>query len=905
MISVMNDFEIDRKSDLSGSSAADGSFLRMESPQEGARDGDGGFISASYEVNLARQRMDLDVEQEAKVDMVASSEDLGSLSEDNMVSFVELSSWMHGFKVGDMVWGKVKSHPWWPGHIFNEAFASSSVRRMKREGHVLVAFFGDSSYGWFDLAELIPFEPNFPEKSRQTSSRSFVKAVDEAIDEASRRVAIALTCRCRNPYNFRPTDVAGYFAVDVVGYEPGGIYSARQIKKARDSFIPFEALSFLQNLALSPLGSDGNSIEWIQSVAKLLAYRRAIFEEFDETYAQAFGVQPERTSPNSMGVLDQPDRFAPRVAPLSGPLVVAEALGSRRSSVKYSPAKPTKIAKKNKYLLKRRDGGSLPDLPSAPHGFLPSWPDSSLLPPVSSGVESSPFVLHRREMPLQSPLPVLAAASEPSSGEWRHGGEMLQTVEEIAPGKRRLEDLSEVKKKKKIKKKKEHLDADATDRDHRLRLMAGRSIGIGAGSLREAVPLEGNLPPPGLDFSSLDLPEIIDDLCSLALDPFHAFERSAPAIALHVFLRFRALVYQKSLVLPAIAAGDPTAPASLRSSSSSSAKPQKTAFRPDEPTKAGLKRGPSDRQEDLSAKKLKKIKQLKALASEKKAAINPQKTSDLQQQQTPAAPPPVPAAAAAAQPPTPKAPTPTYLVMKFPPRSTLPSVSNLKARYARFGPLDVAGTRVFWKSYSCRVLFKHRSDAQSAFDFVKSNDLFGQVKVSYFLRDLDLSTASDQPADPSKSSRGGAAAAVSVTAQRTASFNQPRQNSVQLKSILKKPGGDDSASNGLSKDSPRVTFMLDSSAAAAASAAASSLKSVGFQPSVGLEMHPQRFAPPPLPPAVPKPRGGFPPPAAKVNERRDEENFDISGPMLSLMLKCNEIVRNLKSSLGYAPYHPL
>ncbi|KAJ6305908.1 hypothetical protein OIU78_021274 [Salix suchowensis] len=40
----------------------------------------------------------------------------------------------YGFEVGDMVWGKVKSHPWWPGHIFNEAFASSSVRRTRREG---------------------------------------------------------------------------------------------------------------------------------------------------------------------------------------------------------------------------------------------------------------------------------------------------------------------------------------------------------------------------------------------------------------------------------------------------------------------------------------------------------------------------------------------------------------------------------------------------------------------------------------------------------------------------------------------------------------------------------------------------------------------------------------------------
>lgn len=26
------------------------------------------------------------------------------------------------FEVGDMVWGKVKSHPWWLRHVYNEAF---------------------------------------------------------------------------------------------------------------------------------------------------------------------------------------------------------------------------------------------------------------------------------------------------------------------------------------------------------------------------------------------------------------------------------------------------------------------------------------------------------------------------------------------------------------------------------------------------------------------------------------------------------------------------------------------------------------------------------------------------------------------------------------------------------------
>lgn len=199
-------------------------------------------------------------------------------------------------EVGDMVWGKVKSHPWWPGHIFNEALADPLVRRTKREGHVLVAFFGDSSYGWFLPDELVPFDTNFAEKSRQTTAKTFLKAVEEAVDEVGRRCGLRVACQCRNPYTFRPKRVSGYFEVDVPDFETGGIYSADQISNARQTFQPEDTLSFVRQLALAPRDSDQRNIVWIKNKATVYAYRRAIYEEFDETYAQAFGVQPSRPS---------------------------------------------------------------------------------------------------------------------------------------------------------------------------------------------------------------------------------------------------------------------------------------------------------------------------------------------------------------------------------------------------------------------------------------------------------------------------------------------------------------------------------------------------------------------------------------------------------------------------------
>jgi len=141
-----------------------------------------------------------------------------------------------------------------------------------------------------------------------------VRAVEEAVDEACRRRGLGLCCRCRNADNFRPINVEGYFCVDVEEYEPGGLYSDGQIRKARDSFKPTETLAFVKQLAISPHDGGRGSIGFTNNKATLSAYRKAVFEQFDETYAQAFGVQPVRTTHPQNNKLDQPGivRHTPR-----------------------------------------------------------------------------------------------------------------------------------------------------------------------------------------------------------------------------------------------------------------------------------------------------------------------------------------------------------------------------------------------------------------------------------------------------------------------------------------------------------------------------------------------------------------------------------------------------------------
>ncbi|GMH24466.1 hypothetical protein Nepgr_026309 [Nepenthes gracilis] len=75
------------------------------------------------------------------------------------------------FAVGDFVWGKIKSHPWWPGRIFDPSNASEFALTYKHEGRLLVAYFGDGTFAWCKSQQLKSFAENFEEMSKQSSSK--------------------------------------------------------------------------------------------------------------------------------------------------------------------------------------------------------------------------------------------------------------------------------------------------------------------------------------------------------------------------------------------------------------------------------------------------------------------------------------------------------------------------------------------------------------------------------------------------------------------------------------------------------------------------------------------------------------------------------------------------------------
>ncbi|KAH6829227.1 hypothetical protein C2S53_015681 [Perilla frutescens var. hirtella] len=100
------------------------------------------------------------------------------------------------FRVGDFVWGKIKSHPWWPGQVYDPNDASEFAMKHKQEGRLLVAFFGDGSCSWCSPSQLIPFVDNFEEMSTDSSSKSFLNAVQRSTDEIGRLMELEMTCNC-------------------------------------------------------------------------------------------------------------------------------------------------------------------------------------------------------------------------------------------------------------------------------------------------------------------------------------------------------------------------------------------------------------------------------------------------------------------------------------------------------------------------------------------------------------------------------------------------------------------------------------------------------------------------------------------------------------------------------------
>ncbi|CAI9767449.1 unnamed protein product [Fraxinus pennsylvanica] len=198
-----------------------------------------------------------------------SNEELLSSVSSNRSRYLWLPENEGQLSISDLVWGKVRSHPWWPGQIFDPADASEKAMKYYKKDCFLVAYFGDRTFAWNDLSVLKPFRSHFSQIEKQSNSEAFQNAVECALEEISRRVELGLACRC--------LPQAALDKIDVQTVENTGIreessrrYGVDRSTKAT-SFEPTKLLDYVKELA--PAASHGaDRLDLVIARSQLLAY---------------------------------------------------------------------------------------------------------------------------------------------------------------------------------------------------------------------------------------------------------------------------------------------------------------------------------------------------------------------------------------------------------------------------------------------------------------------------------------------------------------------------------------------------------------------------------------------------------------------------------------------------------
>lgn len=174
------------------------------------------------------------------------------------------------FEVSDLVWGKVKSYPWWPGQIFDPSASTNKAMKYFKKDGFFIAFFGDQSFAFNESFNIKPFRINFGKMANQTNSEAFVQAVECALHEVARRVEFGLACLCLSEEVYEKVKsqvvVNDGIRKEFCRLDGGDRFSTV------DSFKPVKVVDFIQDLAKDPFGF--NRLEVVTVRGQLSSFNR-------------------------------------------------------------------------------------------------------------------------------------------------------------------------------------------------------------------------------------------------------------------------------------------------------------------------------------------------------------------------------------------------------------------------------------------------------------------------------------------------------------------------------------------------------------------------------------------------------------------------------------------------------
>lgn len=565
--------------------------------------------------------------------------------------------------VSDLVWGKVRSHPWWPGVIFEPSSASEKAMEHMKKNSYLIVYFGDQTFAWNEALMIRPFHMYFSQMEKQSKGETFRYAVDNALNEVSRRIELGLACRCLKEEVISSIDSQEVVSAGVE--EQSSRICGTDSFSTAVSFFPDSFLNYVKSLAEAPNGAI-DRLEYVKARARHLAFNRwkgypqlRTFEQFDGILGNEedpFGLQTK-------GIMQGVSGWNEDDQVLSGK---AKSPAQNSSQKRKNMAKDDQCKKQKKHIMELVHVGC---------------------PSLSNGEEKSIGKTSRKFL-------------SGSSGQKRMGVNVL--LNESRPQRRR-----------RFSSEQAGTETYFSSLEH-----GGKSMNIsnpGVSAICGGESLKGRLDlevVPSID-------EMLSVLANAAKNPIEGYS-SLISIA-GFFSDFRKSICmdynniqgnQKSTDKPKaekIWEPESTGTSKFEGMEDSYWTDRIIESRLEEPVLFEPKMGTGNHSvaELDSGDRMNTMVPESAL--ENQSRIVDDKTDEY---------------------------SPTVLILNFTNLESVPPITNLNEIFSRYGPLNVSKTEVLSKSKRAKVVFKRRSDAETAFSSTGKFSIFGPALVSYRLKYL-------------------------------------------------------------------------------------------------------------------------------------------------------------------------
>lgn len=597
------------------------------------------------------------------------------------------------FSVSDLVWGKVKSHPWWPGQIFDFMAASEKAMKHHKKDCFLVAYFGDRTFAWNEVSSLKPFRSYFSQAEKQCNSETFHKAVNCVLEEVSRRVELGLSCSCI------PKDVYEKIRFQVI--ENAGIcHESSRVEgvdesASASSFEPDKLLKYVKALAQFPSGGS-DQLELVIAKAHLLAFFRLKGYCSLPEFQFCGDLLESKTDISPSGGKTYPGEITEHATSIgkddrktfSGPQI--EELKSSSSHKRKHNLREGVYAKMKERSLSELMGGETGSLDGN------EWLD---------------------------------VKASPSSGKRRKGADYLAA------------DLTTQDGRKAVS----HSTVSNTTPLPKQSFKIGECIQRAASQLSGSTIVKCNIDRPAVQgsdvpfqssddtlkgganiptkYSSLD--ELLSQLRLAAQEPLKEYNSLSTIINFFSDFRNSVVVGLKSGLAPSVV--DKVGGKKRKSSNSVLGLPETFEFDDMNDTYWTDMVIQNGAEEQASRKRKTKFQPVVLGQPEKSPQVGRRPYSRKRYSQgSEALPPEKPVGYVDEN-------APAELVMNFSEVNSIPSETNLNKMFKRFGPLKEYETEVDRESSRARVVFKRCSDAEVACNSAGKFNIFGQITVNYQL----------------------------------------------------------------------------------------------------------------------------------------------------------------------------